>query len=63
MPQEGNKKSYIGERRENGCGKLRLGSIFSYNEGIYTVLYIANIKREYFKLSLYNEQVKVKLTV
>jgi hypothetical protein len=63
VPQEGNLKSYIGERRENGCGNLRLGSIFSYNEGIYTVLYIANFKREYFKLSLYNEQVKVKLTL
>ena len=31
------------------------------NEGIYSVLYIANFKREYFKLSLYNEQVKLKL--
>jgi hypothetical protein len=63
VPQEGNKKSYLGEKRANGCGILRLGSIFSYNEGIYTVLYIANLKREYFKLSLYNETVKVKLTL
>ena len=54
-------KSYIGEMRANGSGKLRLGSILPLNEGIYSVLYIANFKREYFKLSLYNEQVKVTL--
>ena len=50
------------EKRENGSGKLRLGSILPLNEGIYSVLYIANFKREYIKLSLYNEKVKLKLT-
>lgn len=52
----------MGEKRANGSGKLRLGSKLVLNGGIYSVLYIANFKREYFKLSLYNEQVKVKLT-
>ena len=59
--KEESKASYLSEKRDVGCGKLRLGSIFSYNEGIYSVLYIANIKREYFKLSLFNEEVKVQL--
>jgi hypothetical protein len=52
----------MGEKRANGSGKLRLGSILPLNEGIYSVLYIANFKREYFKLSLHNEQVKLTLT-
>jgi hypothetical protein len=53
--REGSEESYLKEKRPAGCGKLRLGSIFTFNEGIYSVLFIANIKREYFKLSLHNE--------
>lgn len=51
------------QTREEGCGKLRLGTIFNLNEGIYSVLYIANLRREYLKLSLYNTKVNLDLEI
>lgn len=49
--------------RDKGCGKLRLGSVLQLNEGIYSLLYIANLKREYIKLSLRNEKKTVNMTL
>lgn len=42
---------------------MRLGTIFNINEGIYSVLYIANLKREYLKLSLYNTKVNLDFEI
>lgn len=59
--KEESEESYIEQKRGFGCGKLRLGSIFTLNDGIYSVLYVANLNREYFKLSLFNQKVKLKI--
>ena len=59
--REGEVKKYRQALRQPGQGKLRLGTILDFSEGIYSILYIATLRREYFKLALPNEVVKIKI--
>jgi hypothetical protein len=59
--REGEIKKYRQALRQPGQGKLRLGTILDFSEGIYSILYIATLRREYFKLALPNEVVKIKI--
>ena len=59
--KEGEVKKYRQALRQPGQGKLRLGTILDFSEGIYSILFIATLRREYFKLALPNEVVKVKM--
>ena len=56
---EGEERKYRQQIREPGSGKLRLGTNLEVSEGVYSILFIATLKREYFKLALPNEVVRV----
>lgn len=47
-------ESYRSQKRPHGCGRLRLGTTLELSDGIFSIVYVANFKREYFKLSLPN---------